>query len=676
MDPQILCMGCMADKGDARQCPHCGWIEGTQPDSPLHLPPRTILNEKYLLGKALGQGGFGITYLAWDLNLNLKLAIKEYFPQDLASRAAGHSEVAAYTGAMGGEFDYGLEKFLQEARTLAQFDGHPSIVSVRDFFRANGTAYIVMSYLDGMDFKHYVAEQGHRLPFDRTLNIIMPVLDALKEVHAVNILHRDISPDNIFIKKNGQVVLVDFGAARQAVSTKGRSLSIILKPGFTPEEQYRSKGVQGPWTDIYAIAATIYRAITGQMPPESLDRLAEDTLVPPSRLGVAIGGNEERALLKAMAVRAEERFQTVTDFQEALLGKSTPLQTPSTPPAEATWQISRDGARFGPYTWERMVEMAGAGNVGPRDLVWNKGMSNWQSAAQIPGLIPPGTYPSSQSGPQQIPVSQLPPPPGRQPPGPVSQQPPSASYQPGPFPRQAAPVSYQPGAQGMAAPKNKNPLPFVLGAGFIVVLGLAAILLFMNWSELFPGSNEITQPTSPGQHTENVSPPQDPTPGNESTPEKEVDPDRNPAAPDDTPARDPESADRTPPGQGWSPGEVIPPGGMVPPVEGTSTTFWSLGPRLIEFTVYNHGGFKMIVDYDSPETTVNLNLKLAYYQDGSMVYRLEDNGQVEPDTNRLTLDSDWTGYDLFRMGFHPGACTVKAIIDGTEIATGAFTVVD
>ncbi len=324
MDSERLCMGCIKDRGEQDECPHCGWVEGTMPESPQHLPPRTVLNEKYLIGRVLGQGGFGITYLAWDLNLNIKLAVKEYMPQDLASRAAGHSMVSAYTGALNDQFEYGLEKFLQEARTLAQFEGHPSIVSVRDFFRANGTAYLVMHYIEGVTLKGLVAEEGGALPVSKALQIMMPVLDALKEVHAVEILHRDISPDNIFINMKGQVILIDFGAARQAIGEKGRSLSIIMKPGFTPEEQYRSKGVQGPWTDIYAVAATIYRVIAGQMPPESLDRLEEDTLIPPSRMDVEIDSLQEQALLKALAVRAGDRFQSVEEFQAALLGEMPP----------------------------------------------------------------------------------------------------------------------------------------------------------------------------------------------------------------------------------------------------------------------------------------------------------------------------------------------------------------
>jgi serine/threonine protein kinase len=324
MDLRTICSGCMQEKGDVAECPFCGWVDGLEEPAPQHLKPGTLLQGKYLIGRVLGQGGFGVTYLGLDINLKLKLAIKEYLPQDLATRNAGNTQVSVFTSSSyRDQFEYGLEKFLQEAQTLAQFEGHPNIVSVRDFFRENDTAYIVMSYVEGITLKEHLALSGNKLNTRQALSIISPVLDALSEVHAVNILHRDISTDNIFINQKGQVILIDFGAARQAISDKGRSLSIILKPGYTPEEQYRSKGVQGPWTDIYAVGVTLYRMLTGQMPPESLDRLAEDNLVPPSQLGVEISADEEAALLKALAVKAENRFQSARDFQMALLGQES-----------------------------------------------------------------------------------------------------------------------------------------------------------------------------------------------------------------------------------------------------------------------------------------------------------------------------------------------------------------
>lgn len=329
MDVNKLCLGCMSDKGDAAQCLFCGWSEKNTTGSGQHLPAGTILRGKYILGRVLGQGGFGITYLAWDLDLNLKLAIKEYLPRDFATRAVGDTEVTAYTSADSQAFfNEGREKFLEEARTLASFEDHPNIVSIRDFFRENSTAYFVMNYIEGQTFKEYIQAGGGRLAYEDALQIMIPVFDALRVIHQTGILHRDISPDNIFITGKGLVKILDFGAARHAMGEHSKSLSVILKPGYAPEEQYRSKGHQGPWTDEYAAAATFYRALTGVVPPDALDRLVQDTLQSPSQLGCKIAPAAEAALLKALSVRAEERFPDIAELQQALLAASPEVMTP------------------------------------------------------------------------------------------------------------------------------------------------------------------------------------------------------------------------------------------------------------------------------------------------------------------------------------------------------------
>ncbi len=324
MDYKSLCINCFAEKGAKNLCPVCGYAEtgADQTEATIYLPPRTILAGKYLTGKVLGQGGFGITYLGWDLNLGVKLAIKEFFPQGLVSRLPGQSRVVSLAGTEAQQFDYWLERFLKEARTLARFEHHPNIVSVRDFFKEHNTAYMVMSYVEGLTLEQYLVREGGRLSFERAGAIMMPVLDALREIHEVGFMHRDISPDNIFIDKRGRVVLIDFGAARQELREKSKSLSVILKAGYAPEEQYRSKGKQGPWTDIYAAGATLYRCLTGQVPPEAMDRLAEDELIPPSKLGIEIEPQREAALLKALAIRAKDRYQAVDDFQAELVAAS------------------------------------------------------------------------------------------------------------------------------------------------------------------------------------------------------------------------------------------------------------------------------------------------------------------------------------------------------------------
>lgn len=312
----------MQDRGGADTCPHCGWREGSPPESPLQLPPRTVLDGRYLVGRALGQGGFGITYLSWELNLDLKLAIKEYFPRDLCVRSRDECTVQALTQSVQDSYKDGLNKFFDEGKTLARFQDDPGIVPVLNSFQENGTAYIVMRYMEGETFKQYLEEHGGKLGFDEALGMLAPLMDTLKEVHAVGMLHRDISPDNIYVTRSGHMKLLDFGNARFAIGEQSRSLDVILKPGYAPYEQYQSRGKQGAWTDVYALGATLYRAVTGQTPSPAPDRMAHDDLVPPSRLGAKIPPQAESVLLSALSLRQGERPQSVADFKRALLGEA------------------------------------------------------------------------------------------------------------------------------------------------------------------------------------------------------------------------------------------------------------------------------------------------------------------------------------------------------------------
>jgi serine/threonine protein kinase len=312
-----LCIGCMETRvGDV--CIRCGWNNAIQCATVLQLPPRTVLKNQYVVGRVLGQGGFGITYLALDLQESRKVALKEYFPQAVASRAPEQSRVISVSDRVRQDFDYGLHRFMEEGRLLSLFRGHPCIVAVLESFQANGTGYLVMEYLDGLTLRDYLASKGQQLPWDLALRIMNHVLDGLKEVHSRGLLHRDVSPDNIYLTRARTVKLIDFGAARFAAGERSQNLSIILKPGFAPEEQYRQRGQQGPWTDIYAAAATLYRAITGTTPPDSLDRKSADTLVPPSALGITVPPTGERALMKGLSVHARDRFASTQDFQLAL----------------------------------------------------------------------------------------------------------------------------------------------------------------------------------------------------------------------------------------------------------------------------------------------------------------------------------------------------------------------
>jgi serine/threonine protein kinase len=304
----------------------------------MYLRPGTILHNRYQVETVLGHGGFGITYKALDLVHQLPVAIKEYLPGRTATRMEGQTWVTVYTGAAREEFLYGLQKFLEEAQSLARFADHPHIVSALGYFEGNGTAYMVMEYVEGMTLKQFLEQQGGRITFEQAKNLILPVMDALEAIHQVGLLHRDISPENLYITRDGEVKLLDFGAARVSSGEWSCSLSVILKTGYAPEEQYRSNGRQGPWTDVYALAATMYRAVTGRTPPDALDRKEADTLIPPSHLGVDLTPGEERALLLALSVEAPKRFQNIRAFREALLAETTlgrsyrPASAPAPPP--------------------------------------------------------------------------------------------------------------------------------------------------------------------------------------------------------------------------------------------------------------------------------------------------------------------------------------------------------
>jgi hypothetical protein len=320
MDVDNLCMGCLEPRGDQPACAACGWIEGSAPVNAVHLKPRTVVHGHYVLGRALGHGGFGIAYIAWDTNLQMKVAVKEFLPGDHATRGTNGTTVTPYSGDSREHFEYGLTRFLDEGRAVARFNDHPGIMPVLGFFRENGTGYLVMQYVPGMTLKKYLDLKGGRIPFTHAVDIAMPVMDTLRVVHEVGLLHRDISPDNIYISTARRVKLLDFGAARLALGDRSKSLSVILKAGYAPFEQYQTRGRQGPWTDVYALAATLYRCVTGEAPPEAPSRVADDDLTPPSAMGVTIAPDAEAVLLRALAIDVKARFQHVQEFQEALLG--------------------------------------------------------------------------------------------------------------------------------------------------------------------------------------------------------------------------------------------------------------------------------------------------------------------------------------------------------------------
>lgn len=315
----IRCLGCMQRYEDNQnKCPHCGYVRGTAPEEAYHIRPGTILSKRYLIGRVLGFGGFGVTYIGYDMTLDKVVAVKEYLPGEFATRMPHQTRLTVYPGEKQEQFSAGKEKFLDESRKMVRFQHVPEVVHVFDCFEENGTAYIVMEYLEGESLKQKLERDG-RMTVEEALPIILDVLHALEAVHAEGILHRDVAPDNICLTKDGRVKLLDFGAARFATTTHSRSLTVLIKPGYAPEEQYRSRGDQGTWTDVYATAATFYRMITGITPDDALERAARDMLRPPSKCGVKIGPNTENAIMNALNVKVQGRTQTAKDFENDLM---------------------------------------------------------------------------------------------------------------------------------------------------------------------------------------------------------------------------------------------------------------------------------------------------------------------------------------------------------------------
>lgn len=316
----MRCYKCMEEISDATVCPHCGYVQNQTAENKQYLAPGTVLGGVYTVGIVLGSGGFGVTYIGWDENLRRKVAIKEYFPSSLSTRIPGQTFITAFTGEKQQIFNHGKERFVEEARLLMRFTGEDGIVSVYDVLEENGTVYMVMEYIEGITLKQSIEKFG-KIPERQLLDCMIPMLLSLKFVHNAGFTHRDISPDNIMCLPDGSVKLLDFGAARYSVMEESKSLSVIVKQGYTPIEQYQSHGRQGPWTDLYAAAATMYTALTGIVPEESLERMGNDTLKKPSQLGVKVSENTENAILAALNLRPEDRPQDVDAFLEILTGQ-------------------------------------------------------------------------------------------------------------------------------------------------------------------------------------------------------------------------------------------------------------------------------------------------------------------------------------------------------------------
>lgn len=350
-----LCMGCMQEYDDQYEiCPYCGYQENMQTNQAYYLTPGYILHKRYIVGKVLGAGGFGVTYIGWDFLIKRKIAIKEYLPSELATRMPGQESLTIYGGEQRLQFLDGVKKTIDEARHLAQFTNVPGIVHVYDCFECNNTTYMVMEYLEGMSLKDYLKKEG-RMTQEQAIPVILQLATAMDIVHKSGLLHRDIAPDNIYVLNPDEpealrVKLLDFGAAHFASNTYSKSISVMLKQGYAPEEQYRSHGDQGTWTDVYALAATLYKMLTGVTPEDALERKVKDEVKKPSRQGVKISKPVETALMNAMNVKAQDRTQTMESFTSELIAAEvearavTPDPAPVLPIPRWFWAAAGIGA--------------------------------------------------------------------------------------------------------------------------------------------------------------------------------------------------------------------------------------------------------------------------------------------------------------------------------------------
>lgn len=318
-----LCMGCMQEIEDNDiTCPHCGYNETTLQQEEYYLRPGTVVGGKYIVGRVLKYGGDVIKYIGMDAEQNRKVTISEYLPSDFSTRSKDESEVTIYSGDALEQFNQGLMTFLNEGSRIQQLGAVRGIAQIYDCVAENETGYYIAEYLEGESLEQVLAK-GKKYSWEEVRVFINGILQGLQKVHSMGIIHCDIAPENIFVTKGGEGKLLDFGAANYVTTANSQSLAIILKQGYAPEEQYRSQGKRGTWTDVYALAAVMYRMLTGKVPAESIDRTLEDTLEDVSSLVPDIPKPVENALMNALNIYQAERTSSAAEFYKELNSPDT-----------------------------------------------------------------------------------------------------------------------------------------------------------------------------------------------------------------------------------------------------------------------------------------------------------------------------------------------------------------
>ena len=380
------CLGCM-EPFQGYPCPRCGFDPKSVKAAEYALPMVTILSGKYLVGRVLGQGGFGITYIGWDIALERKVAIKEYFPSGQVSRNPGTRDLTWYTSEQSQQARQdGMQMFLKEARKMSKVDDIPNVVRVRDLFQENGTAYIVMDFVEGETLKARLQRIGP-MSWEQAKEIFLPAIQAMEQVHKAGLVHRDLSPDNLMLTPEGKVMILDLGAAKDLSINSGASSMQVAKGGFSPLEQYTQRGTSGPWTDVYSMAATIYYTLTGELLPNAVDRVEEDPLNWTISTLQAMPKPTLETLKNAMALSVKKRMQSMAELEKGLFetaerSEAKPEFQPTPQPAS---QIQSEfkpeaGQKSGEKIWIAVAAVIAAVICGM--LIW---MNDTMSASDDTG---------------------------------------------------------------------------------------------------------------------------------------------------------------------------------------------------------------------------------------------------------------------------------------------------
>ncbi len=408
-----LCDFCFEPIGPGNVCTKCGLShEKYQAEAGLLMPGTNLLG-KYIIGRVLGRGGFGATYLAYSSERDKVVAIKEYYPTGIANRAKGEEKISIVSDDKRKVFEKGANRFFEEAKTMSRFNTNKNVVSVYEFFYANDTVYYSMEYLEGIDLKGYIAKKGGKLSEAEAVTIMRGICDALVAVHSTQMLHRDISPDNIFVCTNGDVKLIDFGAAKQVIGDAQQVYSVVVKQGFAPAEQYKSNGKQGVWTDIYAVGASIYYAVTGKIPTDAMNRVENPEITFDSSLNLS--PQFMNIIKKCLQSKIEDRYQSAIELlgalgelnvQEVVIGGADYVQTIYNGVSSG---LQGAAVNFGGNNGGMpQSQIQAQPQTGYNPYVNNSHYPNSQIPPQNMTYYPQSGYPQSQYPQSQYPQSQYP----------------------------------------------------------------------------------------------------------------------------------------------------------------------------------------------------------------------------------------------------------------------------